>query len=63
MTKNALTITVLAFSLAVLSGVNGQADESEWVPLFDGKTLDGWKVNGGTATYKVEDGVIVGTTG
>ena len=33
-----------------------------WVPLFDGKTLDGWKVNGGTASYKVEDGVIVGTT-
>ena len=33
-----------------------------WTPLFDGKTLDGWKVNGGTAEYKVEDGAIVGTT-
>ena len=32
------------------------------MPLFDGKTLDGWKVNGGTASYKVEDGAIVGTT-
>ncbi len=38
------------------------ADGSGWVPLFDGKTLDGWKVNGGTASYKVEDGAIVGTT-
>jgi hypothetical protein len=39
------------------------ADEGEgWVALFDGKTLDGWKVNGGFATYKVEDGAIVGTT-
>lgn len=30
--------------------------------LFDGKTLDGWVVKGGFATYKVEDGMIVGTT-
>jgi hypothetical protein len=30
--------------------------------LFDGKSIEGWKVNGGTATYKVEDGTIVGTT-
>ena len=30
--------------------------------LFDGKTLDGWTVRGGSATYKVEDGTIVGTT-
>ena len=30
--------------------------------LFDGKTLDGWTVRGGSATYKVEDGMIVGTT-
>ncbi|MBL9199000.1 MAG: DUF1080 domain-containing protein [Opitutaceae bacterium] len=31
-------------------------------PLFDGKTLAGWTVKGGTATYRVEDGVIVGRT-
>jgi hypothetical protein len=30
--------------------------------LFDGKTLDGWTVRGGFATYKVENGTIVGTT-
>src|SRR5437764_826840 len=38
------------------------AEDQGWVPLFDGKTLDGWKVNGGTASYKVEGGAIVGTT-
>jgi hypothetical protein len=32
------------------------------MPLFDGKTLDGWTVRGGFATYKAEDGTIVGTT-
>ena len=30
--------------------------------LFDGKTLTGFTIRSGTATYKVEDGAIVGTT-
>lgn len=30
--------------------------------LFDGKTLKGWVVKGGTATYRVEDGMIIGKT-
>lgn len=30
--------------------------------LFDGKTLQGWTQKNGTATYRVEDGVIVGKT-
>jgi hypothetical protein len=62
MTKNSLTITVLTLALAIIPSAEGLAEGSGWVPLFDGKTLDGWKVNGGTASYKVEDGVIVGTT-
>jgi hypothetical protein len=32
------------------------------VPIFDGKTLNGWKVCDGKATYHVEDGAIVGRT-
>jgi acetyl esterase/lipase len=39
------------------------AAENGWVSLFDGKSLDGWTVRGGHASYKVEDGTIVGTTG
>ncbi len=40
-----------------------RADEREpgFVPLFDGKTLDGWKVLGGSAKYRIEEGQIVGT--
>jgi len=34
----------------------------EFQSLFDGKSLDGWEVKGGTAQYRVEDGAIVGTT-
>jgi hypothetical protein len=33
-----------------------------WQMLFDGKTLEGWSIKSGFATYKVEDGSIVGTT-
>lgn len=33
-----------------------------WSNLFDGKTLKGWKVLAGKATYKAENGEIVGST-
>ena len=38
-----------------------QKDEG-WQCLFDGKALTGWSVKSGTATYKVDDGAILGTT-
>lgn len=37
-------------------------DPEEWKPLFDGRTLEGFVVRGGAATFRVEDGSIVGTT-
>ncbi len=37
------------------------AGEDGFVPLFDGKTLNGWVQHGGKAKYTVEDGCIVGT--
>ena len=33
-----------------------------WVDLFNGQTLDGWQILGGTATYDVIDNTIVGTS-
>jgi hypothetical protein len=30
-----------------------------WVPLFDGKSLEGWRASENPATFKVEDGMIV----
>jgi hypothetical protein len=35
------------------------AASSEWNPLFDGKSLQGWKPNENPSTFRVEDGVIV----
>jgi len=33
-----------------------------FVPLFDGKTLNGWTERGGKAKYTTEDGMIVGVS-
>lgn len=38
-----------------------QAQEANWKSLFNGKDLDGWEIQGGTAKYKVENEVIIGT--
>src|SRR4051794_22123717 len=63
MTSRSRSRTLLTAIVLVLSSYSTTAFADEgWVSLFDGKTLDGWKVNGGTASYKVEDGAIVGTT-
>jgi hypothetical protein len=39
-----------------------QMEAQEWVELFNGKNLKGWKKLDGTADYRVEDGVIIGTS-
>jgi hypothetical protein len=65
MARRLSLILIMPLFLAVTVGAlerSGLADDQGWVPLFDGKTLDGWKVNGGFALYKVEGGTIVGTT-
>jgi len=35
-------------------------DDSSWVSVFDGQTLNGWVQRGGKAEYRVEAGQIVG---
>jgi hypothetical protein len=62
-TRLKLTAVVLFTLLPALSArTRAPAAEDDWLPLFDGKTLEGWTVRGGFATYKAEDGAIVGTT-
>ncbi len=55
-------IPALVVAIATAFSFPALGDDSGWTPLFDGKSLDGWSVHGGFATYKVEDGTIVGTT-
>lgn len=53
-------IVTLAFAAATFAA--SAADRSKWISLFDGRSLKGWVVKGGHATYRVTDGVIVGKT-
>jgi len=57
MIRSSLHAVIIALVITVLAPAQGDA-----VPLFDGKTLDGWTQRNGTATYRVEDGAIVGQT-
>ncbi len=40
----------------------GAAGNGEWTTLFEGESVDAWPKHGGAATYRVEDGAIVGTS-
>jgi len=56
-------VYLLALGILLQTSVSSASnDEGGWTNLFDGKTLQGWKVLGGQAPFKIEDGVIVGTT-
>jgi len=49
-----------------LLGVRGAAQtegEAGFTPLWNGRDLSGWRKTGGEATYRVEDGAIVGEVG
>ena len=59
--KRTLCAVVLLF-VAASVGLAREREKTKWMPLFDGKTLNGWSVHSGFAKYHVEDGAIVGTT-
>jgi hypothetical protein len=53
----------LVISLVLMSSCRQEPQANEpWTPLFDGQTLNGWKIKGGNARYEVRDGTIVGIT-
>ena len=54
--------TVLVMLAAAVAATTAFAADDNWVDMFNGENLDGWKSEGGTAKYTVEDGMIVGTT-
>ena len=62
MTKHSLIVLVL-FSLALGGFTKDKSSiPKKYIPIFDGKTLKGWTQLNGTATYRVEKGVIIGKT-
>ncbi|QCW99486.1 DUF1080 domain-containing protein [Aggregatimonas sangjinii] len=54
-----------ALTLMLFVGISfaqQKKDNTPWISLFDGETLNGWSQKGGNAIYTIRDGVIVGTT-
>ncbi len=56
MKKNFLLLLVLFINIPLF------AQKESWKNLFDGKTLNGWKILNGKAKYQVVNGTIIGTT-
>ena len=61
--KTAITqLMALSLILTIAHWAPAPASETsagDWIALFDGKTLDGWKAGENSATFRVEDGMIV----
>ena len=58
MKKYILLLAVCLLSVALVAFINNK-NMGEWQPLFDGKTLNNWKVGDNAATFRVENGMIV----
>jgi len=56
--KNLISFCTIAL-LIVACSASKQLKSGGWTNLFDGKSLDGWKVGAHPETFKVEDGTIV----
>ncbi|MFP4092480.1 MAG: DUF1080 domain-containing protein [Cyclobacteriaceae bacterium] len=54
-TKNVMLAALLLLSIG-LAPV--QAQDGDWISLFDGKSLEGWKASENPATFSVEDGKL-----
>jgi len=60
------TVLLLAVLLTPVGAAAGDPDEEEWIPLFNGRNLDGWipKITGYEVgenyadTFRVEDGLL-----
>lgn len=53
------TITTLASLILLVAFSAMRSDNAEWISLFDGKTLNGWKAAEHPGTFTVADGAIV----
>lgn len=59
---SALMLALALSSCDKPSAATSEAPQNDdgWVELFNGANLDGWSIQSGTATYRIEDGAIVG---
>ncbi len=63
--SHAANMFIRNFGIALLSLVGTglfAAEDAGWKLLFNGQNTDGWAQKGGVAKYRVEDGVLIGTS-
>jgi len=57
-------VVCIATVLSMSHAAHAVAAEAEWIPLFDGKTLEGWeKVGRPDSVWQVQDGALRGSGG
>ena len=56
--KKMMKYSALAVLMIICASFS-QKPNDEWISLFDGKSLDGWKASENPETFSVEDGMIV----
>ncbi len=57
--KNWIALFIISVVLFSCSGTKNQSGNAGWHSLFDGKTLNGWKVGDNAQTFSVQNGTIV----
>ncbi|MDQ6813634.1 MAG: DUF1080 domain-containing protein [Bacteroidota bacterium] len=57
--KKLIALSAIILCLGSFSAKTIIRQNDKWISLFDGKSLEGWKVGANAETFKVEDGTIV----
>lgn len=57
-----LGIGATVITACLLASITANGADNGFISLFNGQSLEGWEQHNGTATYRVEDGAIVGKT-
>lgn len=61
--KTKTTLLILTIFCGLMWSCNeSKKDDTPWVNLINESDTEGWTIMGGKATYKVENGVVTGTT-
>ncbi len=53
------TVKLFAFAIAGMLLLGCTSTTDDWIPLFDGETLEGWTASENTDSWKIEEGAIV----
>ncbi|MEO8025751.1 MAG: DUF1080 domain-containing protein [Bryobacteraceae bacterium] len=58
--RNLVRASLVMASAACLFAADGQPKAGQWFPMFDGKSLDGWKAMDNPESWTVKAGAIFG---